>query len=80
MWGDQWVCDCDWSNITLRRKCRNCGTERRDDHRHEGHGEVLENLEAAIAAKSAEIAATGLCQWATRNADEIDALPADVRN
>ena len=78
MWGDQWVCDCTWSNITLRARCRNCGAARRDDHRHQGHGEVMDHLEAAIAAKLREIAATGLCQWQTRTAAEIADRPDDA--
>lgn len=83
MWGEQWVCDCTWSNITLRTKCRNCGATRRNDHRFEGHGEIMGNveaqndIEARIAAKSREIAATGLCQWRTRTPEEIAALLSD---
>ena len=84
MWGEQWVCDCTWSNITLRKKCRNCGAPRREDHRFESHGEIMANveaqndLEARIAAKSNEIAATGLCQWGYRTAAEIDAVKNEV--
>jgi hypothetical protein len=78
MWGEQWVCDCGWSNITLRSACRNCGATQRDDHRHEGHGEIMANvaaqndIEARIAAKSREIEATGLCKWGYRTTDEIE--------
>ena len=25
IYGDQWDCGCGWSNLTLRRRCRNCG-------------------------------------------------------
>lgn len=81
MWGDQWVCGCGWSNMVLRSKCRSCHADRETDARTETPFEIManveklreqENLEAVIAAKSREIAATGLCQWGYRTAAEID--------
>lgn len=30
LYGDQWNCNCGWSNITLRKRCRNCGELRGD--------------------------------------------------
>lgn len=39
--------------------------------------DCLKGLEERIATKSREIAATGLCQWKTRTAEEIAALPDD---
>ena len=86
MWGDQWVCECGWSNNTLRSKCRHCHAERQLGARTETPFEVMENveklreqenLEAAIAAKSREIDATGLCQWGYRTAEELAVMPED---
>lgn len=54
MWGEQWVCGCTWSNITLRKKCRNCGADRREDHRFEGHGEIMANVETQNLADKIE--------------------------
>ena len=27
----QWLCDCGWANLDLRRKCRNCKEPRRGE-------------------------------------------------
>lgn len=49
--GETWTCKCKTENAIIRKRCRRCGTTK---------------LEAAIAIKSKEIEATGLCQWATK--------------
>lgn len=46
--GETWTCVCRTTNAIIRKRCRCCGAT---------------ELEARIAIKSREIAATGLCQW-----------------
>jgi hypothetical protein len=28
IYGDQWDCRCGWSNLFVRKRCRNCGEDR----------------------------------------------------
>ncbi len=49
--GETWACQCKAENAVLRTRCRCCGATK---------------LEAAIAIKTKEIEATGLCRWATK--------------
>lgn len=51
LYGDQWDCKCGWSNLTLRKRCRNCGTPR-SDAPTVPFLEVLPEIERACAAEA----------------------------
>lgn len=45
MWGDQWECECGWSNFIARRKCRNCGAEQPVQPQIKSWREVMKEIE-----------------------------------
>lgn len=50
IYGEQWVCLCGWSNVFLRKHCRNCDGPRELCTTHEqGAGEAIAALETSLS-------------------------------